>query len=145
LKALGVRIAIDDFGTGYSSLTCLRRYKLDSIKVGRSFIAAVRAKKVSTDFAAALFSVGRSLGLHVVAVGIERREQLELLERRGCDALQGYLIARPMPAAGATRWLKKLERNQQRVAKARGAVKLGQLVPLPNAEDPRRIQRVAEN
>jgi diguanylate cyclase (GGDEF)-like protein len=144
LKSLGVRIAIDDFGTGYSSLTCLRRYKLDSIKVGRSFIAALRAKKVSTDFAAALFSVGRSLGLHVVAVGIERKEQLELVERRGCDAAQGYFIARPMSAANATRWLKRLARNHER--RGQGSdVKLGQVVPLPNASDPRRVQRVAEN
>jgi EAL domain-containing protein (putative c-di-GMP-specific phosphodiesterase class I) len=145
LKALGVRIAIDDFGTGYSSLTCLRRYKLDSIKVGRSFIAALRAKTISTDFAAALFGIGRSLGLHVVAVGIERREQLQVVERHGCDAAQGYFIARPMGAADATRWLKKIVKNHHRAAKAHGAVKLGQLLPMPNAVDSQLVQRAAGN
>jgi diguanylate cyclase (GGDEF)-like protein len=141
LKALGVRIAIDDFGTGFSSLTCLRRYPLDTIKIGRSFVSALQTKAQKTRVAAAILGVGRSLGLSVVAVGVERRSQLEFLERQGCDAVQGFLIAKPMSAVDATAWLRNLTRAERSrassAARAETSVSLSlrSLLPLTSSSD----------
>ncbi len=97
LKALGVRIAITDFGTGYSSLSYLHRFPFDTIKIDQSFIQALGTDADSSAIVRAVIGLGKSLGIPVIAEGVETAEQLDLLRREHCDQVQGYLINRPMP------------------------------------------------
>ncbi len=99
LKALGVRIAITDFGTGYSSLSYLHRFPFDTIKIDQSFIRALGTDTNSSAIVRAVIGLGKSLGIPVIAEGVETAGQLELLRREHCDQVQGYLINRPMPLA----------------------------------------------
>jgi predicted signal transduction protein with EAL and GGDEF domain len=96
LKDLGVRVALDDFGTGFSSLSHLRRLPLDSLKIDRSFIANLDEDSESERIVTAVIAMGKGLGLRVIAEGIEREQQLELLGERGCDFAQGYLLSPPV-------------------------------------------------
>jgi predicted signal transduction protein with EAL and GGDEF domain len=96
LKDLGVRVALDDFGTGFSSLSHLRRLPLDSLKIDRSFISNLDEDSESERIVTAVIAMGHGLGLRVVAEGIEREQQLELLGERGCDFAQGYLLSPPV-------------------------------------------------
>ncbi|HHH47225.1 MAG TPA: EAL domain-containing protein [Thiotrichales bacterium] len=98
LHRLGVRIAIDDFGTGYSSLSYLTRLPVHTIKIDRSFIHGVHADREKASLVKALSTLGRNLGLEVVAEGVETREDADYLRDEGCDLIQGYLIGRPMNA-----------------------------------------------
>jgi diguanylate cyclase (GGDEF)-like protein len=100
LHRLGVRMAIDDFGTGYASLAHLRRLPLDIIKIGPEFVAGLGHDDTLTLLTRTVVQLGRALGLRVVAEGIEQPRQLRVLREMGCDEGQGFLIARPMPAAG---------------------------------------------
>ena len=95
LRALGIRIAIDDFGTGYSSLGYLRRFKVDILKIAREFIGTGDAESDEWAFAKAIVALGRTLGLRVIAEGIEEVAQLDALRALGCELGQGYLFARP--------------------------------------------------
>jgi diguanylate cyclase (GGDEF)-like protein len=97
LRALGIRIAVDDFGTGYSSLGYLRRFQVDILKIAREF---VDENADEWAFAGAIVALGRTLGLKIVAEGIEEAWQLERLLRLGCEFGQGYYFARPSDAAG---------------------------------------------
>jgi EAL domain-containing protein (putative c-di-GMP-specific phosphodiesterase class I) len=97
LRALGVRLAIDDFGTGYSSLSYLRHFPVDIIKIDRSFVAELPAGE--TSLAATILRLGQSLDLEVIAEGIEEEVQAQALGDLDCVLGQGYLYARPMPAA----------------------------------------------
>jgi diguanylate cyclase (GGDEF)-like protein len=99
LRASGMRLALDDFGTGYSSLSYLHQFPLDVLKVDRAFVEALGAESGSNAQAVlrAICSLGRSLGLQVVAEGIETRRQLETLRLLGCEHGQGFLFARPQP------------------------------------------------
>ncbi|HWI73117.1 MAG TPA: EAL domain-containing protein [Baekduia sp.] len=96
---IGVHIALDDFGTGYSSLAVLKRYPIKAIKIDRSFVAGLPTDHDDLVIVAALIGMGHSLGLGVVAEGIETPEQYDVLSVLGCDLAQGYLIGRPEPAA----------------------------------------------
>jgi predicted signal transduction protein with EAL and GGDEF domain len=96
LKDLGVRVALDDFGTGFSSLSHLRRLPLDSLKIDRSFISNLDEDSESERIVTAVIAMGHGLGLRIVAEGIEREQQLELLSERGCDFAQGYLLSPPV-------------------------------------------------
>jgi diguanylate cyclase (GGDEF)-like protein/PAS domain S-box-containing protein len=98
LHSHGVRIAIDDFGTGYSSLAYLRRIPVDTIKIDRSFIANIDRSGQDATIVTAIIAMAHALDLDVTAEGVERREQLDVLERLGCDAVQGYFLARPLAA-----------------------------------------------
>jgi EAL domain-containing protein (putative c-di-GMP-specific phosphodiesterase class I) len=97
LKALGVHLALDDFGTGYSSLNYLRRFPVDSLKIDRSFISDVASDASAAAVATSIVAIANSLGLQVVAEGVETREQLAFLRNCGCDSLQGYYFSRPVP------------------------------------------------
>ncbi|MEW9532634.1 putative bifunctional diguanylate cyclase/phosphodiesterase [Microbispora sp. NPDC049125] len=98
LRALGVRLAIDDFGTGYASLAFLRQLPVDMIKIDPSFVSGLGSDETVTLLTRTIVRLGHDLGLVVVAEGIERAEQLELLREMGCTRGQGYLVARPMTA-----------------------------------------------
>jgi diguanylate cyclase (GGDEF)-like protein/PAS domain S-box-containing protein len=111
VRTLGVRVALDDFGTGYSSMSQLRTLPVDCIKIDRSFIAAMEnGGERAVSVVKALIELGAALGLKVVAEGVEKTSQLELLGERRCDLAQGYLLARPMPPAGVLEFLTALSR-----------------------------------
>ena len=94
LRALGVTIAIDDFGTGYSCLSYLQRLPVDVLKIDRSFLEDVKSRS-ATAVLQAITALAHSLGLNVVAEGIERHDQLQVLRELGVDLAQGYYIERP--------------------------------------------------
>ena len=97
VKALGVRIAMDDFGTGYSSLTYLRRFPIDIVKVDRSFVAALGTDSRDSSIVDMVIALARSLGLAVVAEGVETTRQVEILEKLGCAYAQGFHYSPPVP------------------------------------------------
>jgi diguanylate cyclase (GGDEF)-like protein/PAS domain S-box-containing protein len=108
LKMLGVRLAMDDFGTGYSSLASLKRFPVDCVKIDRSFVNDIPGDAGDSALTRAIVAMGHSLGLHVVAEGVERRDQLDFLRREGCDEYQGYWFAKPMPELALTALLSEL-------------------------------------
>jgi diguanylate cyclase (GGDEF)-like protein/PAS domain S-box-containing protein len=99
LKDLGVRISLDDFGTGHSSLAYLRRFPIDTLKIDQSFVRDMGTDSQATAIVATIISMARSLGLRVLAEGVETAVQRDFLRDFGCDEVQGYLLARPMPIA----------------------------------------------
>ncbi len=98
LQERGIKIAIDDFGTGYSSFSYLRHLAVDVLKIDRSFVAGLGSEPESAAICAAIISLARNLDLTVVAEGVETRVQWESLRRQHCDAYQGFLFSRPLPA-----------------------------------------------
>jgi EAL domain-containing protein (putative c-di-GMP-specific phosphodiesterase class I) len=99
LRDLGVRIAVDDFGTGYSSLAHLKRFPIDVLKIDQGFMRDIPASADDMAISATIIAMGRSLGLKLLAEGVETPAQLAFLHERGCDSYQGYLFSRPVPAA----------------------------------------------
>ena len=95
LAARGIRLALDDFGTGYSSLASLRRLPVTKIKIDRSFVQEIGCDPEDEAVVQAMVSLGHALGKRVVAEGVEHDAQLAFLRRVGCDAAQGFLLARP--------------------------------------------------
>ncbi|MDB5430392.1 MAG: hypothetical protein JWP35_1508 [Caulobacter sp.] len=102
LHDAGVMIALDDFGTGYASLANLRQFPIDRLKIDKSFVQNADDDAIVR----AVINIGASLGMKVVAEGVEKLEQLDALSRYGCDQVQGYHFARPMPAADVAGYLK---------------------------------------
>jgi EAL domain-containing protein (putative c-di-GMP-specific phosphodiesterase class I) len=98
LRGVGVHLTVDDFGTGYSSLTYLQRFPVEGLKIDRSFVDGLGTEANDTTIVDTLVRLGHSLGLTVVAEGVETPRQLQHLRRLGCDNGQGYLFGRPMQA-----------------------------------------------
>jgi EAL domain-containing protein (putative c-di-GMP-specific phosphodiesterase class I) len=98
LRELGVRVALDDFGVGYSSLSYLHRLPVDAVKVDRSFIAGLPEDAGSARIVEAVVGIGRAFGTGVVAEGVETAEQLAMIRGLRCNGVQGFGLARPVPA-----------------------------------------------
>jgi EAL domain-containing protein (putative c-di-GMP-specific phosphodiesterase class I) len=105
LKDLGVRVSIDDFGTGYSSLAHLKRLAVDTLKIDRSFVDGLGREPEDTAIVMAVLGMAQSLGLSVVAEGVETEEQLRALRDLGCTMAQGFYFARPQPPESVDRLL----------------------------------------
>ncbi len=105
LEALGVRLSLDDFGTGYSSLVLLRKIPVNEIKIDKSFVARLAHDPEDAAIVRSTVDLAHSLGLHVVAEGVEDDVTWDRLAALGCDAAQGWLLAKALPAPEATRWL----------------------------------------
>jgi len=98
LKAMGVKLAIDDFGTGYSSLSYLRRFPLDRLKIDRTFVADLESDADAASLVGSIIALGRSLGLRLVAEGVENSAQVDSLRNMDCERVQGFHFCRPVPA-----------------------------------------------
>jgi EAL domain-containing protein (putative c-di-GMP-specific phosphodiesterase class I) len=98
VRDLGLHIEIDDFGTGYSSLSYLQRFPVESLKIDRSFVADVDQRSDNAAIVRAIIGMGDSLGLPIIAEGVERRAEVDKLRSLGCHLAQGYLFGRPLPA-----------------------------------------------
>jgi len=105
LKASGVGIAIDDFGTGYSSLSHLKRFPIDCVKIDRSLVRDISTDADDAAIVSAIITMCHSLGLEVVAEGVETRAQEAFLRERGCTGAQGYFFSRPLTAEAMAEWL----------------------------------------
>jgi diguanylate cyclase len=105
LVDLGLLVSVDDFGTGYSSLTRLRSLPVQEVKIDRSFVRHLAERKDDQAIVRAVIGLGHDLGLRVVAEGVEDEAAWRLLDTFGCDLVQGYFLARPMPAETMTGWL----------------------------------------
>jgi EAL domain-containing protein (putative c-di-GMP-specific phosphodiesterase class I) len=105
LHGLGVRIAVDDFGTGYSSLAYLRRLPVDEVKIDKSFVLGLASDLGDLAVVRAIIELGHSLGLNVVAEGVEQDATRDQLIEMGCDVAQGYLISRPLGPDRFEAWL----------------------------------------
>ncbi|MDE2366533.1 MAG: EAL domain-containing protein [Betaproteobacteria bacterium] len=105
LKMLGIRISVDDFGTGYSSLAYVKRFPIDVLKIDRSFVMDITTNPADAAITTAIIDMAHSLDVRVVAEGVETAEQLDFLRERGCDEIQGYYFARPLPAAEISKLL----------------------------------------
>ena len=105
LRELGVRIAIDDFGTGYSSLSYFRDLPADELKIDRSFVANMARSRGDADIVKAIIDLAHNFSLKVVAEGVEDEQTARALCDLGCDCLQGYWFAKPMPAREYSKWL----------------------------------------
>ena len=123
LRRIGVRISIDDFGTGYSSLAYLRDLPVDEIKIDRSFVKEMNSREQDACIVRSVIDLGHNLGLQVVAEGVEDQATVELLTTMGCDYVQGFYFARPLPAVDFASWLggpqrpchRGLHNNRQRM------------------------------
>jgi diguanylate cyclase (GGDEF)-like protein len=105
LREFGVRIAMDDFGTGFSSLAYLMRFPFDLLKIDRAFVLELMARDDARALVRTIVEMARALGMGTIAEGVEDGAQLEVLRHAGCETIQGFLVARPMPLAQLHHWL----------------------------------------
>jgi diguanylate cyclase (GGDEF)-like protein/PAS domain S-box-containing protein len=111
LKRLGAQIAVDDFGTGHSSLSYLQRFEIDHLKIDRSFVAGISGERSDEAIVKAIIGMGRSLGMTVVAEGVETDQQYAFLRAHDCDRVQGYLFSRPLEPDRLERLLRNWRGN----------------------------------
>jgi diguanylate cyclase (GGDEF)-like protein len=104
LHGMGLKISVDDFGTGYSSLAHLRHLPVDQIKIDKSFVQEMADNAEDVHIVRSVVDLGHSLGMHVVAEGVENKLALQMLARMGCDLVQGYHVSRPLPPDDFIRW-----------------------------------------
>ena len=107
IKSLGIKMSMDDFGTGYSSLSYLKKFPLDTLKIDQSFIHDLMTNNEDASLVKAIISMAHSLGMDVVAEGVEHQAQLDFLGENNCDTIQGYLYSRPIPANEMEKLLSK--------------------------------------
>ena len=113
LKGLGLRLAVDDFGTGYSSLSYLRNFPMDVVKIDKSFVDRIALDPEGAAMVRSVIDLSAALGLTTIAEGVEQHDQLALLDELGCDNVQGYLFAEPMPNAQFVDALTKLRTDAE--------------------------------
>ena len=118
LKKLGLSISLDDFGTGYSSLSYLRRFPIDELKIDKSFINDIHDNPDDAAIASAIIAMTLSLGLRVVAEGVEKKEQVDMLIKMGCTYVQGYYFGRPMDANS---FINRFQEHQAKLATEQSA------------------------
>lgn len=106
LHGQGILMSVDDFGTGYSSLNYLKRFQVYKLKIDQSFVQDVTNDPEDASIVAAIVHMAHSLGLKVIAEGVETQDQLDFLRAQGCDEMQGYYLARPLPPNGLEAWLR---------------------------------------
>jgi EAL domain-containing protein (putative c-di-GMP-specific phosphodiesterase class I) len=109
IQSRGIRLAIDDFGTGYSSMSLMKHFPIDTIKIDRSFVRDLPQDSEDQAIAQAIISMGKALGMTVVAEGVENAEQEAFLRTHGCDEMQGFLISKPLPARQMAELLRPME------------------------------------
>jgi EAL domain-containing protein (putative c-di-GMP-specific phosphodiesterase class I) len=98
IRSLGIKLLLDDFGTGYSSLSQLQRLKMDILKIDRSFLLDLDRTREGEVFVRAIISMAHALGMGVIAEGVEKEAQLNILRTLSCDEVQGYFLSKPVPA-----------------------------------------------
>jgi EAL domain-containing protein (putative c-di-GMP-specific phosphodiesterase class I) len=106
LKEMGLILSIDDFGTGYSSLSYLKRFPIDRLKIDRSFVCDITTNPDDAAITTAIIHLGHNLRLHVVAEGVETRQQWDFLREQGCDQAQGYWISKPLDSEALLEFLR---------------------------------------
>jgi EAL domain-containing protein (putative c-di-GMP-specific phosphodiesterase class I) len=112
LKKMGVKLAVDDFGTGYSSLRYLRQFPVSMLKIDRSFVSGLGQSYDDKVIVETILRMAASLGIQVVAEGVETEEQRAILSRMGCEFLQGYLLGQPLDSPMSDQFLARSERRR---------------------------------
>jgi EAL domain-containing protein (putative c-di-GMP-specific phosphodiesterase class I) len=97
IQSRGIRLAIDDFGTGYSSMSLMKQFPIDTIKIDRSFVRDLPRDSEDQAITQAIISMGKALGMTVIAEGVETAEQQAFLRNHACDEMQGFLFSKPLP------------------------------------------------
>ncbi|MFW9267560.1 EAL domain-containing protein [Pseudomonas sp. D2-30] len=111
IKHLGIRLAIDDFGTGYSSLSYLQKFPVDVLKIDQSFVGDLSIDSNDAKLVSTIISLGKSLNLHIIAEGVETREQLEFLKIHQCEEAQGYYFSKAVAPQAFSQWMAEWEQR----------------------------------
>ena len=115
LKSVGLRLSLDDFGTGYSSLSQLKRLPLDKLKIDQSFVRGLPDDLDDLAISTAIIGMGKALKLKVIAEGVETEGQRDVMRSGGCDEIQGYLVAKPLPASDFARFVREKVRDRSKI------------------------------